>query len=180
MHQLEGEHGHADQFDLALWGENRPHSALAQWLVYAPTFSPFWQHYVLGLLHFRPVEGLPEPYKCYPEAEYEVMIVALDSAYNPSVDDLRSIRHLRPINYMIHISGATDGAMIKALAKVAQYCADGKIFMEPQGISGATEHFMRVLQGEVLFASLPVPLTNLRMKSAESDLSGFELRLVNG
>lgn len=58
-------------------------ACLAVWFLHLPKVHPFWFHYVLGIIHLRPIAGAKDAKKDYPEAEYELMLYALDPKRPP-------------------------------------------------------------------------------------------------
>jgi hypothetical protein len=53
-------------------------ATLACWLVHCPGAHPFWDHWLIACIHLREIEGVAPPAKDYPEAEFELMVAALD------------------------------------------------------------------------------------------------------
>jgi hypothetical protein len=67
--------------------KNPDDATLAAWLTHAPGSHPFWPWHLLLLIHLRPIPGQSkEPYKKYPEAEYELLVLAIDPEKCPSPD----------------------------------------------------------------------------------------------
>lgn len=81
---------------------------LKAWLMYLPRQHPFWSHYMLGVIHLRPINGVRPANKLSPEATHEIVVCALDPNRLPNPDDLNSLMPLTPINYSIQFSGLTD------------------------------------------------------------------------
>jgi hypothetical protein len=57
----------------AKWG-----ATIALWLLHAPNVHPNWEYFVLIVNHLRGVEGLPDPHKTTPDAEYEFAVLSLN------------------------------------------------------------------------------------------------------
>jgi hypothetical protein len=73
--------------------------ALALWLLFIPGAHPFWQSYLLSIVHLRPLPGGDRPAKLvYPEAAYEMVVVALDPALHPEVNNPKTWSMLSPVN----------------------------------------------------------------------------------
>lgn len=119
---------------------------LAQWLLYLPGQHPFWNHYTLGCCHLRPIEGVPEANKAYPEAEYEILMAALDPSYQPDAADMETLVALRPINYSHHCHGFTDDQVREIGLGLVKLFVAGGLLAEPQGIYGARELFDDLLR----------------------------------
>jgi hypothetical protein len=63
-------------------------ATLSFWLIDAPHSHPFWPWHVLALVHLRDIEGQSKPaHKRYPEAEYELLILAIDPEVCPPDPD---------------------------------------------------------------------------------------------
>lgn len=92
-------------------------AGIGTWVVNGP-FHPFWKWWMLGVVHLRPIEGMDEPAKQYPEAEYELLIVSLNpNRGDPDVDamergedwgDESEGKFLTPPDLVFHFHGVTD------------------------------------------------------------------------
>lgn len=75
------------------------HATVGQWLVEAPGAHPFWWWYCVGVVHLRPVEGMPPPVIRFPGASHEIMFVALNPEKPlPDLDDWKGMSPLHPID----------------------------------------------------------------------------------
>ena len=118
---------------------------LAFWLLYAPGFSPAWDHYMISVVHLRPVDDEPPVKLHYPSAEYEILVAALDPRPNPVVDNPRTWRSLG-VNYVEQFDGVTDELAILVAKNVAELLTQGSLYVEPVGIRGAREMFRVTLK----------------------------------
>lgn len=100
--------------------------ALAQWLIYQPGVNAFWSYWRMDLIHLRPIEGVRPAHKHYPEAEYEMIFVALDpdSTPNPAYPDTCA-RFLDPPDLVYQFHGLNDVQAKHLLELAVRYCCDG-------------------------------------------------------
>lgn len=131
-----------------------------QYLIYAPASNPFWWWYVLGAIDLRVHEGFPDipaPKKAFEEAEYEMIVMALNPEYpvpppkgDPSKTDT-PLMILQPPDQAIQIGALPGGDedMLKFIDLVARACADGYLVPDQdhrarwaQVIGNTYEHFI--------------------------------------
>jgi hypothetical protein len=84
-------------------------AGLASWFVFAPEYHPFWHWYLLSVIHLRPLQDCSHPVcRSYPEAAYELLVLALDPDVEPDVEDFAKAEHgiLMPPNlaYQFHLT----------------------------------------------------------------------------
>jgi len=114
-----------------------------------PCHHPFWDKYLLSVIHLRDIEGEEPARKDYPEAEYELMVHALNPEKNPTHKDRETWQLLRPVNIQEQFHGVDDdqAAYIGELA--AKTCIDAYLFIEPEGIRGAREFWTKAIAGTI-------------------------------
>lgn len=115
------------------------------YLVYAPGHSVAWDHYLISVVHLREHKGIARATKRFPQATHEMIQYALDPAQNPVPENCKSLVHLIPINVVWQFV-ATDDEAIKLCFLLAAAAADGRMYMEPEGINGAKEHWATVMK----------------------------------
>lgn len=102
-------------------------AALAGWLATIPTAHPLWHSYAINVIHLRPIDGVRPANKHYPEAAYEINVIALDPdkpLSDPKQGETYRISHLVPLNLVLQFHGISDGqAQGLARALVAEYVA---------------------------------------------------------
>jgi len=104
-------------------------AGIAQWLVYCTWGHPAWQNWVVGVVHLRPIEGVEQARKHYPEAEYEFLIATLDPEKPIDLDgEMKEGWHfLKPLDVVFHFHGVSD-AQAAAIAELAvRAIAEGRI-----------------------------------------------------
>lgn len=109
---VEGPRASAWLVDLARV-EPKGDALLRAFLVHAPGAHPWWDWYLITLVHLRSGPGLPEPVKAYPEAEYEIAVQALSPgdpsnrrSYDPDTD--WSFERLTPPNVVEQFHGLSE------------------------------------------------------------------------
>ena len=53
-------------------------ATLIEYLVNGVGYHPFWSHWYVSLISLEDIPGVPSATKNYPEAAYEIMVIALD------------------------------------------------------------------------------------------------------
>jgi hypothetical protein len=119
---------------------------LASWPIEAPGQSPAWSHYLLSVAHLRPMPGVDPPAKQFPEAEHEILLVALDPAIGPRADDQETWHHLIPANAAVQFGGATDEEAVRVLDLAAKAVCDGVLPAEPAFPRRGQEVWKRAIQ----------------------------------
>jgi len=56
------------------------------WLVHVPDAHPWWEWWVVGVVHLREMTGVPEAKLAYDGAEYEFTIITVDPDRCPTPD----------------------------------------------------------------------------------------------
>lgn len=109
---------------------------LAAWLLHVPGASPAWSHYLLCVVHLRPIPGTPPAKKQYPEAAYELLLYALDPSKHPRADDAQTLYPLHPLNVVEQFDGVIDAQAIDIVESCAHAILAGTLPVEPEGIGG--------------------------------------------
>lgn len=68
-------------------------TTLAQWFMTLPGQHPFWSKYVLSVIHLRDEESTAPAKKDYPEATYEICLIALDPERKPVPENRNRCLH---------------------------------------------------------------------------------------
>src|SRR4051812_28256938 len=100
-------------------------ATIAAWLLHLPGAHPAWHQYLLSVVHLRPIDGTRPANKHYPEAEYELALVALDPRFQARPDDLETIHHLEPLNVVRQFHGLNDDQARRLCELVAKGLVDG-------------------------------------------------------
>lgn len=114
-------------------------AALKCWFLELPRQHPFWDCYMLGVTSLRDIVGVPPAKKHYPEAEYELLMVALSPEFKPNPHNRQSLVALEPVNYVNQFDGLTDEEAIKLGLTLVKGLVDGKLIAEPQGVRKARD-----------------------------------------
>lgn len=64
---------------------------LANWLAYCPGLHGVWKYWLVSLVSLRDHPELPPAKRAYPEAQYELMVLALDPRCRPDPDRVHSL-----------------------------------------------------------------------------------------
>lgn len=138
-----GSFGTATKIDLSSMTSTRPdqQASLAVWFLQIPDAHPLWSSFLLSAVHLREVDGAPPAFKRFPGATHEMLVIALDPVLEPRPDDVKTWRHLTPINVVEQFAVNTDDDAIAMTAALARACVDGLLFVEPEGILGARERW---------------------------------------
>lgn len=127
---IRGQAGTAERFPKIEPKTPAQAASLDGWLIDAPGQSPAWRHYVLSIIHLRPIPGAPPAHIRRPGATHELILCALDPLGNPSVHDVETIRHLTPLNAEVQFAATDDLAIHVGELAVRAIC-DGFMPAEP-------------------------------------------------
>lgn len=157
---IEGPYGRGEEID---WRPSDvpaefPEKAatLGGWILTVPGAHPLWSQYTLACVHLRPIAGQTKVVTLRSlKATHEFLVIALNPEL-PTVtaanwrETLRNPRaHLRPLNVVEQIEGATDAQAKEVLDLCARAVCDGYLHPEPEGVIGA-RHRWRVALGLTL------------------------------
>lgn len=81
---------------------------LRVWLMEVPGAHAFWCHWIVSLVHLRPMEGVRPAVKAYPEAEYELSVMALDPQKPIDIDVKGDFTLLQPLDLVFQFHGVSD------------------------------------------------------------------------
>lgn len=119
-------------------------AGIADWFLHCPGQSPAWDHYRMGIVHLRPVEGSLTPYLQFPTATHELLMGALDPRYKPRPEKMKRWKYLRPLNIVQQMQLPDDEAARELLKQCAQAVVDGILPAEPM-FSGQQEPWRTTL-----------------------------------
>lgn len=125
---FEGIHGRMWKVPMKTLLECGPNTTLGCWILTVPGAHPLWHSYLLSIIHLRDVPGFPPAKKKYPEAEYEVILFALDPDEDlPDPDDVKNFHPviLTPPNLVEQIHGITDEQVVSIAEKLCRAFIDG-------------------------------------------------------
>lgn len=83
-------------------------TTVRSWLLHCPGAHLAWSYWLVSVVHLRPVEGMPDAKKHYPESEHELLSVALAPDYVPDPDAPADFRHMTPVDFAHQFHGVTD------------------------------------------------------------------------
>lgn len=117
-------------------------ATLAMWLLDCPLQSPAWDHYLISIVHLRPIDGQTKPAVIrVPHASHELLIVALSvqpGETKPTADDPTSWRPLTPINLAEQFEVPSDALAVHLLEAAIAAVLAGTLWAEPP-LSGQVE-----------------------------------------
>ena len=116
-------------------------ASLAVWLLYVPSASPAWEYYYLAVIHLRDIDGVPPAHKDWPEAEYELMVLAVDPRCRPSAEraEAHKLQFLRPGNVRVQWDSTSDEYAAGMARDAVKAILNGVLPVEPEGIVGARQ-----------------------------------------
>lgn len=126
-----------------------PFKASAQvslWFVHSPGDHPFWDSFMISIVHLRPLDENDKPHLEFPEAGYELVVAALDPSKSPRPNDTDTWEILHPINVKEQFTATDDAAVEKIGINLAVRAVNGQLILEPQGIRGAREMWHDAVQ----------------------------------
>jgi hypothetical protein len=110
--------------------EHKDHTAAvagASWLVNGP-FHPLWNWWAIAAISLRDIHGVPPANKRYPEAEWELMIIALDPACCPPDPDIEGqLRYLTPIDVVFQFDGVSEDVVREIVEMAVKAICDGRL-----------------------------------------------------
>jgi hypothetical protein len=112
------------------WGHT--HGSIGPtWIVNGP-YHLLWSWWIVGCISLRPIPGVPDANKDYPEAEYEIGCWSLNpdpDPPRPKIPNITALRggrlaerpeYLTPQDWRVHFHGVTD----EQAAKICEYTVD--------------------------------------------------------
>lgn len=101
---------------------------VAGWIVHCPKSHPFWDHYILSVIHLRPIPNVPEPKRVREGTTHEISFVALNPEHplptSLLVDSTFQIRFLTPVD-LIHQFDVADDVIA---AEILDTCVSAMLF----------------------------------------------------
>lgn len=98
------------------------------YVIFAPGAHPLWSWHLMVAIALRDLPGVPPSTRHYPEAQYELVVLALHpdhEAPDPRHWPLPGVKHLEPPDVVTQFHGVTDEQAAEILVLCAQACADG-------------------------------------------------------
>ena len=103
-------------------------ASLATWLVHAPQSHPIWPYKQVCLAHLRPIPGYPDALKHYPEAEYELTVLAVNPETHPDPDpDGKPLTLLLPAEAGVQFHVDSDHEARRICEVSVEYVVDGQL-----------------------------------------------------
>jgi hypothetical protein len=127
-------------------------ACLGSWLVNVPGAHPFWEYWLVTIVHLRDIPGQSKPAtKKYPEAEFEFGIHSIDPAIVPEPDPdnaLEGYPLLNPPDVIEQFHGISDRDALRVAEGGISAMIHGRISpdqdfrpMWNRLITGTVEHF---------------------------------------
>jgi len=114
---------------VAIASQNPPAEVcLAGYLLHCPGAHTFWSWWGLSIVHLRDLPGMQPAVKLYPQAEYELIVYAIDPLKVPHPDpDKPPFAMLTPLDVQEQFHGLSDTQVQEMGAVFAQAVALGHI-----------------------------------------------------
>lgn len=144
---LSGRAGAAqEQFVQLEPGDNPDFQAhLGSWFILAPLQSPAWDHYILSLIHLRPIEGVEPAVILQKGATHEFQMAAIAREGIPVADNPATWRWLQPVNLSEQVNLPSDEAAVRLLERCVREIVEGRLWAEPP-LAGQVEPWRSVLR----------------------------------
>lgn len=134
---MKGAYGSAEQVWLP-----EGHTAIAAWVLNAPSWHPIWSQYMLSVVTLEDREGWPPAKVDFDGATHELQVLALDPDHKVTgniMKDGKELHYLLPVN-VAHQFIATDEEMTELLRLAVSACVNGALNPEtadaPERIRG--------------------------------------------
>jgi hypothetical protein len=103
------------------------------WLIDTLAFTPLVHSWVLLIADLRDKEGVEPATKMYPEAQFELIVLALDPREHPVADPdhLFPLHHLDPPDQVVQFHGMGDEGAALLLEWIARDVINGQLSPEP-------------------------------------------------
>lgn len=118
--------------------------SLGTWLFHCPHQAAFWEWYIAGAVHLRPIQGSSrEAHLRFPTASHEIFIFAIDPAVGPLTPENfldkcsdyhethKNGPYLTPSNYVHQWGGISDKEAVQLLDAMAVAIVKGMLPAEP-------------------------------------------------
>ncbi len=131
----------------------RPEHAacLGSWIVNVPGAHPYWEHWLVALVHLREVPGVAPAKKKYPEAEFEFSIQSINPETCPEPDPDKAEEGyplLQPVDVVEQFHGVSDRDARRIVDTCIEAMVHGRISpdqdfrpMWNRTIQGTVAHF---------------------------------------
>lgn len=110
---------------------------IVSWFLNCPGQSPAWRHFLLSVVHLRPIEGVRPATITVPGATHEVMLWALNPEATPDALNAASWAILRPVNMVIQVELPSDHHARELALLLARAIVHGYLPAEPPFPGGA-------------------------------------------
>jgi hypothetical protein len=111
---------------------------VATWFLDCPGQSPAWRHYLLNVVHLRPIDGAPPAKIVVPHATHEFSVYALAPDARPQPTDTDTWRHLTPVNVCEQVQLTSDDGA-RRLARLAARAVVAGVLPAESALAGARE-----------------------------------------
>jgi hypothetical protein len=132
---------------------------LTGWILNVPGAHPFWEDYVISVIHLRPVVGLPPTHKDFIGASHELMVLALQKNDKVIKGPVPGFIMLTPPNVRVQFKAAFDKGAMEVSDLMAKATLDGMPWIEPQGVIGAAEAWKNSIKMTAMHYDLPLDLS---------------------
>ena len=103
-------------------------TSLTAWLVNRKGAHPLWSWWCVSVVHLRDISGMPPAKKHYPEAEFELMVVAVDPDHSPDPDKAHEgYPLLSPVDVVHQFHGLSDTDAIRLCAEAVEAIVEHRI-----------------------------------------------------
>ncbi len=120
-------------------------AALAEWLLFCPGAHAAWSYWWIGLIHLRPLEGVPPAHIRTSGAGWEMICMAQDPTVEPDPDRVHeTLRMLTPIDWEVQFGDVKDDRQAEQVGvAVIRAIMSGTISPD----SDFREHWERLIPG---------------------------------
>lgn len=107
---------------------------VSTWFMHMPGQAPggAWDKYQLAVSSLEEAPGMPPANLHYPEAEFELIVVALAPDMNPRVDDADTWLPMSPPNVVEQFHGVSRAQVERMTQTLAWACVNGRLPTETQ------------------------------------------------
>jgi hypothetical protein len=125
------------------WKEESPkkETSTCSWIVFAPDAHPLWDYYFISCVSLADFAGVTPAKKYNKDATHEIIVIALDPAQIPTVNDINVIRILTPINFMGQWKEENDDSARTTIEKTVRDIVDGILSPDTDWISQWVSRF---------------------------------------
>jgi hypothetical protein len=128
-------------------------ACLGSWLVRVPGAHPFWEHWLVSIIHLRDIPGVRPAHKRYPEAEFEFGIYSINPERCPEPDPDQAVTPgyplLEPPDVIEQFHGISDRDAFRVAEAGISAILNGRISpdqdfraMWKRLIMGTVDHFI--------------------------------------